>query len=291
MAIKKKIVLLGDSAVGKTSLIRRFVFDKFDDSYISTIGSKVTRKELRIQKGDQEIDLNLMIWDILGRRGYTAIHARTFAGVHGAFLVTDLTRRETLVSLERYWIPLLFKIVEYVPLLFVCNKSDLADETEFSMEDLEDIASRYNVGLGDDVPEHLDSSHFTSAKTGDNVERAFESLGHLVLSDRIVSDPVKELYEELVAYGIHKKKDISTPIAALDAIFVDVCEEFEDDRIAMSVLRQEIVRAGVDIRSPSRQGLLKLVEYLAEAESEYLKENRVGRNKERRMEWAKASKG
>jgi small GTP-binding protein len=290
MAIKKKIVLLGDSAVGKTSLIRRFVFDKFDDSYISTIGSKVTRKELRVQKGDQEIDLNMMIWDILGRRGYTAIHARTFAGVHGALLVADMTRRETLVSLERYWIPLLFKVVEYVPLLFVCNKSDIADETEFSMEDLEEIASRYNVGLGDDVPEHLDSSHSTSAKTGDNVERAFKSLGHLVLSDRIVSDPVKELYEELVAYGIHKKTDIRTPIASLDAIFVDVCEEFDDDRNAMSVLRQEIVRAGVDIRSPSRQGLLKLVEYLAEAESEYLKEHRVVKNKERRMEWVKASK-
>ncbi|UCG71122.1 MAG: GTP-binding protein, partial [Thermoplasmata archaeon] len=55
--MKKKIVLLGDSAVGKTSLIRRFVFDLFEDSYIATIGSKVTMKEMKIKRPNRNVDL------------------------------------------------------------------------------------------------------------------------------------------------------------------------------------------------------------------------------------------
>lgn len=291
MAIKKKIIMLGDSAVGKTSLVRRYVFDQFDDAYISTIGSKVTRKEITIPQGDKEVDLNFMIWDILGREGYTAIHARTFAGVHGAILVSDLTRKETLGSLERYWIPLLFKVVEYVPLVFTCNKSDLTDQTTYELYDLKRVASRYNFGLEDALPDDLSTSYSTSAKGGDNVESTFESLGHMVLSEQIPEDPIKDMYESLVAMGIEKETDKGTVIGALDSIFVDVCEEFEDDRVAMSLIRQEIVRAGVDIRSPSKEGLLKFVEYLAEAESEYKKEKEVNANREKRLQWVSSAEG
>ena len=99
MVIKKKVVLLGNSAVGKTSLIKRFVYDKFEDSYIATIGSKVTKKNMSMMTGGQEKGLTLMIWDVLGSEGYKATHARTLAGAHGAILVSDLTRKDTLDSL------------------------------------------------------------------------------------------------------------------------------------------------------------------------------------------------
>ncbi len=287
MAVKKKIVLLGDSAVGKTSLIRRFVFDKFDDAYISTIGSKVTRKDMIIEKDGKEVDLRLMIWDVLGREGYTATHARTFAGVHGAILVTDLTRKDTLATLERYWIPLLFDVVEYVPLVFTCNKNDLTGEATFELDDLQFVASRYNVGFEDELPKGFTTSHTTSAKTGDNVETAFESLGHMVLAERIPDDPIKDLYESLVAMGKHRQTDTGTPLGALDAVIVDFCDDFDDDRVAMSLLRQEIVRAGIDTRSPSKEGLLKLVEYLAEAQSEYKDEKFVLNNREKWLKLAK----
>ena len=67
--VKGKICLLGDLAVGKTSLIRRYVLDTFDDKYITTIGTKVTKKRLDIELPDQqkEIDLTLLIWDIMGQ--------------------------------------------------------------------------------------------------------------------------------------------------------------------------------------------------------------------------------
>ncbi len=291
MGVKKKVVVLGDSAVGKTSLIRRYVLDLFEDSYIATIGSKVTRKDLMIPTPDRTIDLTLMIWDLLGREGYAAFHSRTFAGVHGALLVADQTRKETLSSLERYWIPSLFKVVETVPLVFVCSKSDLVQDTAIGLKDMQEVASRYNVGIEQALSPPLETSYSTSAKTGENVERAFESLGHLVLSDGSLEDPVKELYESLVAMGISRAADKATLIGALDAIIVDFCERFEDDRLAMALLRQEIIRAGIDVRRPSKEGILKAVDYLAEAESEFWDEKTVLRNKVKRLSWARAARG
>jgi small GTP-binding protein len=294
MAVKKKIVLLGDSAVGKTSLSKRFVIDLFEDAYITTVGSKVTRKELRIQRPDRTVDLNLMIWDLLGREGYTASHARTFAGVHGALLVADLTRRETLDTLERYWIPTLFKVVENVPLVFVANKADLARRAEWEESELAEVAARYNVGLADALPSGLSTSYATSAKTGENVERAFETLGHLVLAGHAPADPVKELYESLVAMGVARASDKSTPIGALDAILVDFCQTSgiaEDERVAMVLLRQEVLRAGIDVRSPTKEGILRLVDYLAEVESEFRPAATVAEQRERRLAWASGIAG
>jgi small GTP-binding protein len=283
--VKRKIVLLGDSAVGKTSLVRRYVFDLYEDSYVTTIGSKVTRKELRIQRPDKTVTLTMMIWDILGREGYTSLHARTFAGVHGAILVSDLTRRETLRSLEEYWIPLLFKVVDKVPLVFVCNKTDKVDKFAFQPDQMVDIASRHNLGMEDVLPSGLAIQYATSAKTGENVERAFESLGHLVLTGRTPKEPVKELYENMMALGTKRRADYSTLIGALDEIIVDFCENLNDERSAMSIVTGELVRAGVDVRKPSREGLLRAVEYLAEAESAFRDPEAVVESREKRLQW------
>jgi len=290
LAIKKKIVLLGDSAVGKTSLIRRYVFDQFQDSYIATIGSKVTMKEFKIKRKNKKFDLIFMIWDLIGREGYHGLHARTFVGVHGALLVADLTRKETLENLERYWIPLLFKVVDEVPLVLVCNKSDLKGEYEFEPDELVDIAKRYNGHVEKVLPSGVKPNYSTSAKDGSNVEKAFESLGHLVLSAKELKDPVTELYEGLVATGIRRTTDKCKPIGALDEIIVDFCEGFKDSRLSMMILRQEFARASLDIGNPTKKGILKVVEYLAEAENEFKDEKTVLSNLQRRIKWARGVK-
>jgi small GTP-binding protein len=287
LTIKKKIVLLGDSAVGKTSLIRRYVFDQFQDSYISTIGSKATMKEMKIPGDEEDIDLTLMIWDLIGSEGYHAVHARNFVGVDGAILVADLTRRETLENLERYWIPSLFSVVESVPLVFACNKSDLRDQYEFKPKDLLKIALDYNDGFDNVLPEGLKTHYETSAKEGDNVELAFESIGCMVCSRNKCQDPIKELYEGLVAQTIIRSSDRKTSIGVLDTIIVDFCSGFEDTRLVMPILREEINRAGIDIRSPSKGGIIKLIDYLVEVESEFHKEKIVKSNYDKRMKWVK----
>jgi small GTP-binding protein len=290
MALKKKIVLLGDSAVGKTSLIRRFVFDQFEDSYIATIGSKVTRKEVKIRYRDEPVKLKFMIWDIIGRGGYTSLHARTFIGVKGAIIVSDLTRKETLNSLEQYWIPFLFKIVGHVPLVFACNKSDLKNEVKFEPKDLGDIAVRYNGKLDRYLPMGYESNYSTSAKDGGNVEKAFETLGHLIMSSNELVDPVKELYESIVAMGISRTTDNNSSIGVLDSVIMDFCSGFTDQRLAMTLLRQELTRASIDINNPTKEGVLRGVEYLAEAENEYKDEKLVVNNLKKRLEWANGIK-
>jgi hypothetical protein len=226
-----------------------------------------------------------MIWDIIGREGYYGLHSRTFVGVNGAILVADLTRRETLDNLERFWIPFLFKVVDSVPLIFVCNKSDLKDEFDFELKDLREVAMRYHGDLKGILPKKLKPYYSTSAKTGRNVERAFETLGHLVLAGSELEDPTKEIYESLVALGIHRSTDMSTPVGVLDAIILDFCEGFDDSRLVMLILRQELARAAFDINNPTKEGILRAVEYLAQAENEFFKADIVKANFEKRLSW------
>jgi len=288
--MKRKIVLLGDSGVGKTSLIRRFVYDYFEDAYVTTIGSKVTKRVFHLPRPEGSVELTLMIWDLLGRTGYSAFHARTFAGVHGAILVADLTRRETLERLERYWIPSLLRVVDRVPLVFAANKADLAKRA-FQPAELGDLAGRLGLSGGVGLPQGVRAWSPTSAKTGEKVPSLFEALGHLLLMDSRPPDPVRELYEKLVLLHTMRTSDKATAIGALDAIFVDFAdraqEEFGDDRAVMVVLREETVRAGLDINAPSKEGMLRLVEYLGEVEADYLDQEKVRENLQRRWAWTK----
>lgn len=99
--LKAKVVLLGDSGVGKTSLIKRFVLDTFDDSYVATVGGKVTKKDLVVRTGTARVELNLLIWDLVGREGYTTFQARVIAGARGAILRADRPLLQMSVPLPR----------------------------------------------------------------------------------------------------------------------------------------------------------------------------------------------
>ncbi len=181
--ISKKIVLIGDGAVGKTSLIRKFVYDKFDDKYITTIGTKVTKKKIALTSNGEEYDLTLMIWDILGQKGYHSIQSKSYAGAAGGILVCDITRRDTLQSIEDYWIPNFREVAGEVPMILLANKVDLLYSLEFSSdemqmlvlgsEEVEEVARRYNM-----------PAWRTSAKTGQNVEKAFTTLARLLIGDQ-----------------------------------------------------------------------------------------------------------
>ena len=86
----KKVCLLGDSSVGKTSLVRKYVYDTFDDSYIATIGTKTVKKQLSVSHFGKDIDLTLMIWDILGQKEYRKVQSMSFQGTSGALVVCDI---------------------------------------------------------------------------------------------------------------------------------------------------------------------------------------------------------
>jgi hypothetical protein len=211
-------------------------------------------------------------------------------GAKGALLVTDLTRKETLDNLEQYWIPLLYGVVENVPLIFISNKVDLADDMAYDPSELEEIASRYNMRVSDSLPDHLYTSYLTSAKTGENVELAFESLGHLLLSKKAPWDPVQELYKNLLANGNIRHSEDGTMIGATDSILMDFCNGVSDEKLALLMLRQEIIRARLDINDPSIDGLIRLIEFMADAETDYKDDKAVIKSREKRLSWARSAK-
>ena len=160
MAIQKKICLLGDFAVGKTSLVRRFVEGRFDDKYLSTIGVKISRKV--VSHGANTV--NLLLWDLAGGDDFSKAGASYLRGAAGALIVCDLTRRETLDALSYYSQQLRALRVD-AALVLLGNKVDLTADHTVTEADMQAIATTINA------PYLL-----TSAKTGQCVEEAFQLL-------------------------------------------------------------------------------------------------------------------
>ena len=101
--LKSKICLVGEKAVGKTSLIRRYVLNMFDDHYITTIGTKVSKKEVRVFNPEKDllVDVDMTIWDIMGEKGFRELLKDAyFYGANGILAVCDLSRRRTLDDLD-----------------------------------------------------------------------------------------------------------------------------------------------------------------------------------------------
>lgn len=164
--IQKKICMLGAFAVGKTSLVSRFVHSIFSDAYLTTVGVKIEKKSVHV--GDRQVDL--IVWDLYGEDDFQKVRMSYLRGASGYLLVVDGTRRATLdtafalhESAERE--------IGRVPFLLVVNKFDLESDWEIDEGMLADVARRGWRLVR------------TSAKTGDGVEEAFERLARAVLVD------------------------------------------------------------------------------------------------------------
>lgn len=171
-SISKKVCLLGDFAVGKTSLVRRFVYDRFDDRYISTIGVKVSRKTLMVADETGIVELNLLLWDLAGSDSFRDVRASYLRGASGAILVCDLSRPETLACLPE--IAASLRAASGDPaLIMAANKRDLLSDPVAP-----GAAVGAAVGAAADMAGLLGiPCHLTSARQGDEVEALFRQLG------------------------------------------------------------------------------------------------------------------
>jgi small GTP-binding protein len=173
--LKAKICLIGEAAVGKTSLIRRYVEDSFDDRYISTLGSKVSLKKIWLtSRSDptKNTEVQLSLWDLLGERSYLdTLHQEYLKGAQGLIAVCDVTRYSTFEALDQ-WIPAAFRIAGQVPLAVVVNKTDLKDQVMclYDEHEPQEKAERYG-GF----------ALWASAKTGENVNPIFGQISLAVV--------------------------------------------------------------------------------------------------------------
>ena len=159
--IQKKVCMLGDFSVGKTSLIERFVYNRFDDAYLSTIGVKISRKSVELGENTMA---HLLLWDLAGGDEFSGTQASYLRGAAGALLVCDLTRQETLAAIKEY-AGQLQTIQPKAHVIIVANKADLTEQREISETDLRNLATILEAPL-----------FITSAKTGEQVEEAFFTL-------------------------------------------------------------------------------------------------------------------
>ncbi len=163
--ISKKICMVGDFGVGKTSLIRRFVDRQFSDQYLSTVGVKISRKLL------ESVNLQLLIWDLEGHTKFKGITPSYLQGASGAVVVADVSRIETLERLTEH-IQLFLSINPKGSIVVALNKSDLIDE---------DKLVKLTQLVQENHSERVLEIYPTSAKTGSYVDEMFHNLGNEIL--------------------------------------------------------------------------------------------------------------
>jgi len=166
LLIQKKVVLLGASGVGKTSLVRQFVESLFDERYLTTIGVKVDKKRIDL---DGE-DVTLMLWDIAGAEEHFSFPSTYVRGAAGYILVVDGTRSETLDTASAI-VDQVLRDVGPLPCVVAANKADLADSWRVTPAALDALREKSSATVLE-----------TSAKTGAGVEDAFQALTRAMLA-------------------------------------------------------------------------------------------------------------
>jgi small GTP-binding protein len=166
-----KLILTGDYKVGKTSLILRFVQNLFKDSYQSTIGVDISQKVMQLSESTK---VKFIIWDIGGQIDRMAPYRKRFyGGANTALIVVDRTRLDTLKSVEKWYEDIRKYVDENINIIIIGNKSDLVDEIVVFEKNLKDVADRYGFNY-----------LLTSAKTGENVNDAFQFIAYKFLEPR-----------------------------------------------------------------------------------------------------------
>jgi len=181
-----KVIIIGDSGVGKTSILSRFAGEDVTKSHISTIGIDFKIRTIKIN-GDE---VKLQIWDTAGQERYETITTQYYRRAHGVILVYDISRRHSYDNMRKW----LKYVDEYansnVKMIIVGNKCDLEGEREVSPEDGKQLATQYDV-----------SFYETSAYAMINIDEAFSGIAKIIYESQMVEER-KEFTDEELGKGV-----------------------------------------------------------------------------------------
>ena len=184
-----KVILIGDSSVGKTNIMSKYLKNQFNENSKATVGVEFGAKIFKINNRN----IKAQIWDTAGQEKYKAITGAYYKGSKGAFVVYDITRKETLYSVDKWINDLKVSGDPKINILLIGNKSDLEDKREVFKEQGEEKAKSFGCAFLE-----------TSALSGDNIEQAFE----LMISD-IIKKYGNETLEEEDLGNVEKGEEIS----------------------------------------------------------------------------------
>ena len=234
--------MLGALGVGKTSLVRRFVYNAFDEKYVTTIGTRVSKKEIEVY--GEEITLN--IWDILGERGFEDLKRSYFKGAKGALAVCDVLRHTTIDELK-WQLTTFFKTTGAVPIVIIANKIDLSG-WEIKGGDIEELATLFGAPY-----------LFTSAKTGEKVEEAFQKIAKSVMENKRSKIPDIEKVAVEVS-PIHK---------AQEEILLTFTQYMGDEELASLVAKKQYEDRGIDFHNPDKEEIEYICKRLTKILTEF----------------------
>lgn len=166
--VSKKVCLVGDFGVGKTSLVRRFVDREFSDAYLTTVGVKISRKLMTHQS------MQLLIWDLEGSSKFKSISTTHIQGASGAIIVADFSRAETLEHIQDH-IATFLDINPQSKIIIALNKADLV---------LQEVVDRNQNAIAKNLAYRYEGKilgiYATSAKTDVYVDRIFMELAQSI---------------------------------------------------------------------------------------------------------------
>ena len=162
-----KIIVVGDIAVGKTSVINRYIMNSFTENYKSALGCEYKNKKIDI---DAETDANLQIWDTAGEERFMSVTKQYYNDSHGAIVLFDLTKKESFEKVDKWIKELKDNAPKNIVIMVVGNKSDLINE---------------KVDLGNELNKYKNNYLYSevSAKSGTNVSLAFENLTFKIIEE------------------------------------------------------------------------------------------------------------
>jgi len=167
-----KIIVLGESGVGKTSLLIRYVENRFTLNTKSTIGANFLTKRMEL---DDKV-ATCQIWDTAGQERFQGLGTAFYRGSDGVVFVFDVTQRKSFEELEQWKKAFLIQVGQEgndkFPMIILANKVDLENQREVSQKEMKDWCAKNNLHWFE-----------TSAKEGANVDRAFEEIARLVISN------------------------------------------------------------------------------------------------------------
>ena len=172
-----KIILIGDSAVGKTNIMSKYLKNEFHEDSKATVGVEFGSKQFKIEGHT----IKAQIWDTAGQERYKAITSAYYKGAKGAFVVYDITRKGSFESIEKWVNDLTSTADKKLTIVVIGNKCDLEDQRQITKEQGEEKANKLEVAFLE-----------TSAFSGENLDKAFEMM---------MNEIYKKCHEEMLAEG------------------------------------------------------------------------------------------